>query len=87
MLYIFDDEFEKFHHFDTSANHHRNNLIKEYYDFLIVKVIEPNNLLIKSLIGPDKLIKKRYDKQLDYQNALYEYENKNLNEKEVFFKN
>lgn len=85
MLYIFDDEFEKFHHFDISANHHRNKFMKEYNDFLTKKVIVPNNLLIKALTGPDKLIKKRYDKQLDYQNALYEYENKNLNEKEVLF--
>ncbi|RNA21157.1 dynamin-binding -like, partial [Brachionus plicatilis] len=83
LLFIFDNEFEKFYHFDTSANKHRNKFSKEYTDLLMGQVIRPVKRLLNALNGPDKLIKKRYDKQLDYQNALFERENKNLNDKDM----
>ena len=83
LLFIFDDEFEKYHKFENSANKRSSVHLQEYADKMIHHILTPIKSLLKSLNGPNILISKRNHKLLDYENALLDTENKTLNQKEV----
>ncbi|CAF0932116.1 unnamed protein product [Brachionus calyciflorus] len=79
ILTLAEDEFDKYYKLDLSANHRRSKQFQEYADKMMKQVLMPVKSLINNLNGPNKLISKRNDKLLDYENALDD-ENKNQKE-------
>ena len=70
---IFDDEFQAFRVYEASSNQHLKENYSKYYDNLKKDVETPLTSLTNLFNGPNKLIDKRYDKQVDYEAVLSDY--------------
>lgn len=68
------DELSTFSKFEMAANSKRSIEFQNYSNKIIKTVTTPLYHLIGHFAGPSKLISKRYDKLLDYEAALSDFE-------------
>jgi hypothetical protein len=79
LLLVLEDENRSFSAFCTDSSNRINLEFISYYKALCANVIDPLKELSKLVDGPTKLISKRYDKLIDYEAALADYEFKSDN--------
>ena len=70
ILFLADDSFQDFSKFEISSNSISSLQHKEYLVKINRTILYPLNILIRTFNGPNKLIEKRADKLVDYENAL-----------------
>jgi hypothetical protein len=70
ILFLADDSFQDFSKFEFSSNSISSLQHKEYLVKINKTILYPLNILLKTFNGPNKLIEKRADKLVDYENAL-----------------
>ncbi len=70
ILFLADDSFQDLCKFESSSNSIFSLQHKEYLAKIKRTILNPLNTLIRTFNGPNKLIEKRADKLVDYENSL-----------------